>query len=92
MTNGTNGTVTLGSDGHTATFMPTNNYFGFASFGFTVTNLDTSMGGTNLDNGFDVTVSVMVSMTNIITSSLPLTNAVPQTNTVAGRQHRLLPD
>jgi len=80
--NGTNGTVTLGTDGHTATFMPANNYFGFASFGFTVTNLDTSLGGTNLDNGFDVTVSVMVSLTNITTSSAQLTNAVPLTNTV----------
>ena len=61
---------------HTATFTPTNNYFGFASFGFNVTNLATT-------NGFGpVTVSVMVSVTNIVTSSLPLTNAVPQTNTV----------
>ena len=75
VTDGTNGTVTLGTNGHTATFMPSNNYFGFASFGFSVTNLATT-------NGFDVTVSVMVSITNIITSSLPLTNAVPQTNTV----------
>jgi subtilisin-like proprotein convertase family protein len=76
VTNGTNGIVTLGTDGHTATFMPTNNYFGFASFGFSVTNLATA-------NGFGpVTVSVMVSVTNITTSSLPLTNAVPQTNTV----------
>ncbi len=76
VTNGTNGIVTLGTDGHTATFTPTNNYFGFASFGFTVTNLATA-------NGFGpVTVSVMVSVTNIATSSLPLTNAVPQTNTV----------
>ena len=83
VTNGTNGTVTLGPDGHTATFMPTNGYFGFASFGFTVTNLATSFGGTNLDNGFDVTVSVMVSMTNIVTSSTVLTNAVTLTNTVA---------
>ncbi|MGA3143257.1 MAG: S8 family serine peptidase [Verrucomicrobiota bacterium] len=75
VTNGTNGTVTLGTNGYTATFMPTNDYFGFASFGFSVTNLATT-------NGFDVTVSVMVSITNIITSSLPLTNAVPQTNTL----------
>ncbi len=72
--NPTNGTVSMGADGHTATFMPTNNYFGFASFGFSVTNLATT-------NGFDVTVSVMVSVTNITTSSLPLTNAVPETNT-----------
>ena len=82
VTNGTNGTVTLGPDGHTATFMPTNDYFGFASFGFTVTNLDTGQGGANLDNGFGVTVSVMVSITNITTSSTLLTNAVPQTNTI----------
>ena len=75
VTNGTNGTVTLGTNGYTATFTPTNDYFGFASFGFSVTNLATT-------NGFDVTVSVMVSITNITTSSLPLTNAVPQTNTV----------
>ena len=76
VTNGTNGTVNLGTDGHTATFTPTNNYFGFASFGFTVTNLATA-------NGFGpVTVSVMVSVTNIATSSLLLTNGVPQTNTV----------
>ena len=76
VTNGTNGTVTLGTNGYMATFTPTNNYFGFASFGFTVTNLATT-------NGFGpVTVSVMVSATNIITSSLPLTNAVPQTNSV----------
>ena len=73
--NGTNGTVMLAGDGHTAMFVPSNNYFGFASFGFTVTNLATT-------NGFDVTVSVMVSITNITTSSLPLTNAVPLTNTV----------
>jgi subtilisin-like proprotein convertase family protein len=76
VTPGTNGVVTLGTNGYTATFMPSNNYFGFASFGFTVTNLATA-------NGFGpVTVSVMVSITNIVTTSLPLTNAVPQTNTV----------
>jgi subtilisin-like proprotein convertase family protein len=76
VTPGTNGVVTLGTNGYTATFMPSNNYFGFASFGFTVTNLATT-------NGFGpVTVSVMVSITNIVTTSLPLTNAVPQTNTV----------
>ncbi len=76
VTNGTNGVVTLGTNGYTATFMPSNNYFGFASFGFTVTNLATA-------NGFGpVTVSVMVSITNIVTTSLPLTNAVPQTNTL----------
>ncbi|MGA2501658.1 MAG: hypothetical protein ABSH20_28285, partial [Tepidisphaeraceae bacterium] len=74
--NGTNGTVTLGVDGHTATFMPTTNYFGFASFGFSVMNLDTAV-------GFGpVTVSVMVSATNIVTIDPLLTNAVPQTNTV----------
>jgi subtilisin-like proprotein convertase family protein len=76
VTNGTNGTVTLGMDGHTAMFMPMSTNIGFASFGFTVTNLATT-------NGFGpVTVSVMISVTNIVTSSLPLTNAVPQTNTV----------
>ena len=73
--NPTNGTVTLGFDGRTATFTPTNDFFGFASFDFSVTNLATT-------NGFDVTVSVMVSITNIATTSLPVTNAVPETNTV----------
>ncbi|HEV2434524.1 MAG TPA: hypothetical protein VG077_00865, partial [Verrucomicrobiae bacterium] len=81
VTNGTNGTITLGPDGHTATFMPTNNFFGFASFGFSATNLFTS-------NHFDVTVSVMVSMTNITYSSVLLSNAKSasnsSTNTVPG--------
>ncbi len=75
VTNGTNGAVTLGTDGHTATFMPATNYFGFASFGFSVTNLATA-------NQFDVTVSVMVSATNIVMMDPPLTNGVPQTNSV----------
>ncbi len=75
VTPGTNGTVILGVDGHTATFVPVTDYYGFASFGFSVTNLATT-------NGFDATVSVMVSLTNITTSSTLLTNAVPQTNSV----------
>ncbi len=72
--NGTNGTVTLTNA--VATFTPANNYFGFASFYFNVTNLDTT-------NSFGpVTVSVMVSATNIVMTWLPVTNGVPQTNTV----------
>jgi subtilisin-like proprotein convertase family protein len=72
--NGTNGTVTLTNT--IATFTPSNNYFGFASFYFNVTNLDTT-------NSFGpMTVSVMVSATSIVTTSLQLTNGVPQTNTV----------
>ncbi len=71
---GTNGTVVLTNT--IATFTPTNNYFGFASFYFNVTNLDTT-------NSFGpVTVSVMVSATNIVMIDPGLTNAVPQTNTV----------
>jgi subtilisin-like proprotein convertase family protein len=80
VTDGTNGTVALINT--IATFTPSNNYFGFASFGFSVTNLDTSVGGTNLDNTFNVTVSVMVSATNIVTIDPLLTNGVPQTNSV----------
>jgi subtilisin-like proprotein convertase family protein len=73
--NGINGTVTLTNS--IATFTPSNNYFGFASFDFYVTNLDTA-------NGFGpVTVSVMVSVTNIVTSSVLLADTSPQTNTVA---------
>jgi hypothetical protein len=72
--NGTNGTVTLANT--IATFTPSNNYFGFASFQFNVTNLDTAV------SFGPVTVSVMVSATNIVTSSLQLTNGVPQTNSV----------
>jgi subtilisin-like proprotein convertase family protein len=72
--NGTNGTVTLANT--IATFTPAANYFGFASFSFNVTNRDTA-------NSFGpVTVSVMVSAANIVTTWLPLTNGVPQTNTV----------
>ena len=41
VTDGTNGTVILQPDGHTATFTPTQDYTGFASFGFFVTNNDT---------------------------------------------------
>ncbi|HKW29357.1 MAG TPA: LamG-like jellyroll fold domain-containing protein [Verrucomicrobiae bacterium] len=73
VTNGTNGTVSLGIDGHTATFMPTNGFFGFASFGFSATNLVTS-------NQFDVTVSVMVSITNITYSSVVLASAKSASN------------
>ncbi|HTY87248.1 MAG TPA: S8 family serine peptidase [Candidatus Acidoferrum sp.] len=72
--NATNGSVTLA--GRIATFTPTNNYFGFASFDFSVFNLSTT-------NAFGpVTVSIMVSATNITTSSTPLTNGVPQLRTV----------
>ena len=76
VTNGTNGTVTLGSDGHTATFMPTNNYFGFASFGFNVTNLDT-------DNQFWTGDGERHGQRDEHHHQFVLlTNAVPQTNTV----------
>jgi hypothetical protein len=74
--NGTNGTVTLANT--IATFTPANNYSGFASFSFTVTNRDTA-------NSFGpVTVSVMVSAVNIVTTGglTPLTNGVPQTNSL----------
>ncbi|MGB8368199.1 MAG: LamG-like jellyroll fold domain-containing protein [Verrucomicrobiia bacterium] len=74
--NGTNGTVTLTNT--IATFTPANNYSGFASFSFTVTNQDTA-------NSFGpVTVSVMVSAVNIVTTGglTPLTNGVPQTNSL----------
>ena len=67
VTNATNGTVSLGVDGHTATFTPTNGFIGFASFDFSATNLVTS-------NYFDVTVSVFVSATNITYSSEWLSN------------------
>jgi subtilisin-like proprotein convertase family protein len=40
--NGTNGTVVLLTNGFTARFTPAPNYFGFASFGFTATNLVTA--------------------------------------------------
>jgi hypothetical protein len=74
--NGTNGTVTLTNA--IATFTPASGYFGFASFGFNVTNLDTSV-------GFGpVTVSVMVSAANILTTggTTILTNGVAQTNSL----------
>ena len=71
--NGTNGTVVLTNT--IATFTPSNNYFGFASFGLSVTNLATT-------NRFNVTVSVMVSATNIVTIDPLLTNGVPQTNSI----------
>jgi subtilisin-like proprotein convertase family protein len=71
---GTNGTVVLTNT--IATFTPSNNYFGFASFYFNVTNLDTAV-------GFGpVTVSVMVSATNIATIDTLLADAAPHTNTV----------
>jgi subtilisin-like proprotein convertase family protein len=75
--NGTNGTVTLGGDGHTATFTPTNGYTGFASFSFNVTNLDTGV-------GFGpVTVSVLVSAVNIYATVVtPLAGGQPQTNSI----------
>jgi len=72
--NPTNGLVTLTNS--IATFAPSNTFFGFGSFDFTVTNLATT-------NGFGpVRVSVMVSVTNILTSSTLLTNGVPQTNSM----------
>jgi hypothetical protein len=74
--NGTNGTVTLTNT--IATFTPLNDYFGFASFSFTVTNRDTAV------SFGPVTVSVMVSATNIVTTGgiTTLTNGVPQTNSI----------
>jgi subtilisin-like proprotein convertase family protein len=77
--NGTNGTVGLGVDGHTATFTPTTDYSGFASFYFNVTNF-----GTFTNSFGPVTVSVMVSATNIVTTGgiITLTNGVPQTNSL----------
>jgi len=69
--NGTNGTVVLTNT--LATFTPSNNYSGFASFGFFVTNNDTvaSFG--------PVTVSVFVSGAAIVTypTIIDLTNNVP---------------
>jgi hypothetical protein len=42
VTNGSNGTVVLLTNGYTARFTPTNDYSGYASFSFNATNLITS--------------------------------------------------
>ncbi|MGA2241085.1 MAG: putative Ig domain-containing protein [Verrucomicrobiota bacterium] len=79
VSNGTNGTVSLLSDGHTAHFIATNNYSGLAGFNFNATNPVTSV-------GFGpVAAGVLISITNAVPANTPpALGAIPNYVIVAG--------
>lgn len=77
VTNGTNGTVTLLGDGHTARFTAAANYTGLANFGFSATDTFTGLAlGTNA-------VGILVTTTNA-PNTPPTLAAISNRTVIAG--------
>lgn len=72
VSNAKNGTVSLASDGKTANFMPSANFFGLASYDFTVKGND----GTS----FTFTVTVAIEPSNVVANKAPTVSITAPAN------------